>query len=165
MPRRGKGSRRQPARTPTGLPYGESQDSIRAQQVIPLPDNRSGGPGPPPQDIQVPPAGASAPAATPPAVGAAPTVGTQPAVPPEQLIAQALQAQGAAPVPLGAPTQRPSEPITAGLPFGPGPNQVPVSTPRRNLAAESLEAIAAATGDTELLQLAIRARQLGLGRQ
>ena len=27
--------------------------------------------------------------------------------------------------PLGAPTARPAEPITAGAPFGPGPNMIP----------------------------------------
>lgn len=68
---------------PTGLPYGEHQQLIAAQQAVPI--------GPPP------PAAPGAPA----------------------------QAPGAGPAPgfahVMAPTQNPDEPVTAGIPSGPGP--------------------------------------------
>lgn len=52
---------------------------------------------------------------------------------------------GADIVPLNAPTQRPNEPITAGLPMGPGPGP------------EALAPIAMAPGSREDLALRVRA--------
>lgn len=50
-----------------------------------------------------------------PAMRPAPQPGTQSAAP------APMVAPGAPDVALNAPTQRPDEPVTAGLPFGPGP--------------------------------------------
>lgn len=47
--------------------------------------------------------------------------------------------------PLGAPTQRPDEPITAGAPFGPGPNMFQAGIPmmtQTDQAVQELRAIA-----------------------
>lgn len=50
--------------------------------------------------------------------------------------AQAPAPQGSGVTPLFAPTERPNEPITAGAPFGPGPNPTPRRrTPGRTFAS------------------------------
>lgn len=87
----------QPTRVPTDLPYGQAGQIRQAQQVVPLPNNAttaqpSGG-GP-----QLPPA-----------------MGPN---------GQPLPAGNPLPANMDAfgPTDRPDEPMTAGMPFGPGPN-------------------------------------------
>jgi len=50
-----------------------------------------------------------------------------------------------APIPLSAPTQRPDEPITAGAPFGPGPNMYQAGIPavtESDLALQEIRQIA-----------------------
>ena len=86
----------QPVTVPTGLPYGEAGQLRTAQQAQPLPAT---GPGTTP----IP-----APAAAPPAY--------------QGSVVQS-DAQGFALPPgrLNAPSDRPNEPITAGLPIGAGP--------------------------------------------
>lgn len=83
----------QPAAAPSGLPYGQRQQLERAQNVIPLP----GGGGPAPQ---IPVGAGQAPAPVPTGAGG--------------------PAPGDATVPIGAPTLRPNEAVTTGLPMGPG---------------------------------------------
>lgn len=81
-----------PLNAPTGLPYGDHQKLIAAQQAVPM------APAPTP----------AAPAPGPPAAATSPAGGPGLPVP---------GAQG----PLLRPTERPNEPVTAGLPTGPGP--------------------------------------------
>jgi hypothetical protein len=84
-------------------------------------------------------------------------------VPFEQQVA-ALRA-GPAPnvVPLTAPTQRPGEPLTAGMATGPGPGpEVLGINPRPNRYADVLSSLAQAPGaDPAWGQLADAARRLG----
>lgn len=87
----------QPPAAPTGLPYGEHQDLIQAQQHAPLP---AAGPAVP------------SPAGGPPSPGGGggwdQTMAVAGAHPPPNL------------PPMGGPSQRPLEPTTHGLPSGPG---------------------------------------------
>jgi hypothetical protein len=78
-------------------------------------------------------------------------------------------AGGGAPAPRGPfdrPTERPGEPVTAGLPVGPGPGPEalgmapPITAGAGNLAAV-LGQLASASGDSNLAMLAQRARNLG----
>lgn len=81
------------------MPYGAHQAEIQAQQAVPL-------------------ANVPAPNVTPPAAPAAPA-----AMPPQGMPSN--------PVQLGdftRPTERPTEPITAGLPMGPGPGPEALSS-------------------------------------
>lgn len=76
----------------------------------------------------------------------------------------AAATEAAAPIDFGlgglfAETQRPEEPVTAGLPVGPGPG--PVDVPQSRLAM-TLDRVAEATGDPWVAQLAQRARNRGL---
>lgn len=65
-------------------------------------------------------------------------------------------------IPLSAPSQRPDEAITHGLPVGPGPGPevLGLGQPRGDLASV-LEQVAAAAGSSDLAFLAQRARNLG----
>lgn len=130
-----------PPTAATGMAYGEHQQLIQAQQQIPLP---GGGPAFPQQ--QPPPGGG------PPAPG--------------QGIAQAMQAAMQMRPPEGgllAPSSRPHEPVTTGLPIGDGagPEAIGASA---NPLADVLARIATSTGDQNLAALAERARALGGGR-
>lgn len=62
--------------------------------------------------------------------------------------------------PLNAPSQRPNEPITSGLPMGAGPGpEVLASSPRR-FGTTELSRLAAESGDPFLTALAMRARSM-----
>lgn len=64
--------------------------------------------------------------------------------------------------PLTAPTERPGEPVQAGLAMGPGPGPDIFSQPARaNAAADVLVALAQSSGNDEMLELANRIRQSG----
>ena len=106
MPRTGRGGSRQGTpgkaygnrsdltQAPSAAPgqeYGKAAAQLRAQTQIPLPKQST------------PASAGSAPAGPSPPAGAAPTV------PPGGL------------GPLDAPTQNPNQPLTAGMPSGPGP--------------------------------------------
>jgi hypothetical protein len=98
MPRKRK---QQPIAVPTGTSYGQGQALADAQRAIPLP---TGAPTVP-----------SGPART----GGAP----QPAGPRDPLAAAIAAASGMAPPVAGGltrPSDRPGEPVTAGLPIGAG---------------------------------------------
>lgn len=58
---------------------------------------------------------------------------------------------------LDAPTARPDEPLTAGLPFGPGPG--PISRRPESGAAALLRAMVAADPDPELFELLAEAER------
>jgi hypothetical protein len=86
---------RQPIQVASGQTYGMRAEQVAAQRAIPL---------------------AGATPVPPPAAGSPPDAGTRAgqvsAAPPGPLPGQL--------VPLDAPSQRPDEPVTAGLPVGPG---------------------------------------------
>lgn len=116
---------------PTGLPYGQAQQL--EQQAAALPVSR------------------------PTPVAPAQTVPTQ-SVSRETILAGMSQL----PVlpPLNAPSQRPYEPVTAGLPVGagPGPEAIAqIGTPTQS-TADLFASLAAATGDPALASAAQMAR-------
>lgn len=120
-----------PAMAPTGLPYGEHKQLVDMQQTVALP-------------------AAAGPPAAPSAADAAPS-------PP-------LPAPGG----LGAfdrPSERPTEPVTAGSAHGPGPGLEALNLGGPALGGQTmaalLEQVAAASGSTDLAQLAQKARSLG----
>jgi hypothetical protein len=79
------------------------------------------------------------------------------------LMALVAQMQGGG-VPLAAPSERPQEPVTAGLPFGPGAGPEAISSmfaQRRNQTADVLDQVAAWTGDPRMQEMAQRARMQG----
>lgn len=96
-----------PVRAATGQQYGKATEQMAAQRALPM--------GPPPGPAVAPPMAAGAGGATPPA----------PAGPlPGEL------------GPLDAPTSRPGEPVTAGVPVGPGPGTEVLGLPDENGAAD-----------------------------
>lgn len=160
MPRKGrpkpigpaKGNRTDlPAQAPTGGAYGSHAPLIAAQQAIPLP-----GPGAP---VGPPPQGGPPGAGPPMPGGSAPASGG-----PQELMAalQAAQNHAAPNVGLGGPTQRPDEPVTAGIPLGPGPGPEALGLPPQGAGsmADLLQRMADQTGVSTLASLAERARTL-----
>src|SRR5215831_3219302 len=81
----------QPVQVVSGQQYGQRQALANAQRTIPLPNNVATPPPAPPQPP--PPAAAPAPMPAPPGSAGA----------------------------FDRPTERPQEPVTTGLPLGPGP--------------------------------------------
>lgn len=147
MPRKGKGSKRQPtlsgapAQAPVGpvdSTYGEGERAIESQRRTPLP-NYSG-----------PPA-ASGPA------------GAGPSTPPQQGGLEAAMAAAAGMAPptnaLTSPTMRPGEPVTAGLRLGAGPGPEVLSSGDR--AVRTLRMLADVTADAGFAHLAELAAQRG----
>lgn len=61
--------------------------------------------------------------------------------------------------PLTAPTQRPHEPITAGVDVGPGPGSQVLASSPRNVGRSVLTELATETNDPFLTALAQRARR------
>ncbi len=109
-----------PVSAPTGLPYGDRAKLIAAQRAVPM--------------------GSAPPAAPSPAGGG----GSSP--PP------AAPSPGPAPgtLPFTGPTQRPAEPVTAGLPLGPGPGPEALTMNQANPNDPLMMAVAALDqlGDT-----------------
>lgn len=116
---------RQPVRAPTGMGYGERKQLVDQQRAAPLP-------------------------------------GSQPVVAPRQdpqqeRLGQGIEQARAMPfdeVPIGAPTQRPAEPLTAGVAVGPGPGPEALGFNKASRVASTFQAIADATGDSEVARLA-----------
>jgi hypothetical protein len=90
----------QPVRVAPGGTYGEGVASRRAQQVVPLPTAALPAPSP----------------ASGPALGAPAGPGAGPTFAPGDMNFE-------------GPTQRPNEPVTAGLPTGPGPGPEVLNLP------------------------------------
>lgn len=67
---------------------------------------------------------------------------------------------GVNPVPLFAPSARPDEPVTAGVPFGPGPGSAPVSNRPRKLS-DVLSQLANENPDSDAAAMLAVARRLG----
>lgn len=141
MPRRAK---TQAPAAPQDQAYGQRGEQIAAQNQLPLPDER-GPVGPPPA----------------PAAGGAPPLAPPP--PPDPLAAAMAMAPPPPDGQLTAPTERPWEPVTAGLPLGdgPGPESIPLlAAPQRQTPAARALAILAAANDNDpnLARLAEQAR-------
>jgi len=127
----------QTPQAPNGQAYGQKGDAIAAQQQIPLPQGQ---------------------APTMPAAqgAAAPQPGGQ--TQPVDLM-QAAQQFDPGITPLSAPSQRPGEPVQAGLAMGPGPGPDIFSAPARAAqAADVLVSLAQASGNDAFLELANRVR-------
>lgn len=117
----------QPADAPTGLPYGERQATIDSQRQLPMaaaPGLPTGGGAPPqaPQD-------------------------------PAQRLQMAVEAarRMRPPAPLTGPSQRPGEPLTAGMATGPGPGPEVLRTGDR--VARTLRLLAETTGEALFSEL------------
>jgi hypothetical protein len=94
------GARPLPNTTATGQPYGAAGEQRAAQGQIPM---------------------APTPISTGPAPAANPSAVPQPAPSPNDVLAQAQAHNGPGDIPpLDRPTERPNEPVTHGLPMGPG---------------------------------------------
>ncbi len=137
-----------------GQTYGMGVEQQRLAEAMPAPNTR------PPSGLPDPSGAAAAP---PPAM---PSAGEQVVPPsPDQVRAQQYQAalaaaqqmRGRAGI-LTNPTRRPQEPVTAGLPVGPGPGPEVLGVQRGNPTGIMLRQLAAATGDVYLRELADRAR-------
>ncbi|MGL4297491.1 MAG: hypothetical protein ACRCW4_00260 [Candidatus Neomicrothrix subdominans] len=127
-----------------GQPYGEAGDQLAAQRAIPLPNQGS---------TPTPSLGSGP---TSPAPGQ-PTPQGQP-----DLLALAAALEPG-PI-LTDPTQRPDEPVTAGLPVGPGAGPEAIASffqIKRNAAADQLEMLANFTGDPAMQRMAQLARMRG----
>lgn len=109
--------RTQGVKVPSGLPYGMGEQLAEAQRAIPLP-----GSGSTPRPSA--PSSAATPAATPPSTA------------PVDAMAAAIAAAAAMQPPQGRllrPSERPWEPVTTGLPIGPGAG--PEVLPRPTVAS------------------------------
>lgn len=125
----------QPPAAPTGMPYGEHGASIEAQRLMPV----AAGNAPPP-------------------AGPAPAGGGG-----DPMLAALQGALGMAPPSGGGlldPSQRPSEPVTHGLPSGPGGGPEVLAPTTGTPLHQSLLQIAQTTGDPSVYELAERARIL-----
>lgn len=129
----------QPPKAANNQAYGVKNEQLQAQKQIPLPQGQSPGAG----------------ASPPPAPGAG--GGVQPVD-----LVQAAKEYDPGIVPLTAPSQRPGEPVTAGLAQGPGPGPEIFSQPTKAMeAANVLDMLAQSLGDDSLLSIAQRIRQSG----
>lgn len=125
---------RQPTRTPTGGTYGSGVAAERAQRAAPLPQ-----------------------AQPPNAAGGQPVMAPNP----RDRFAEALQAAKDMPfedVPISARSERPMEPVTAGLPIGPGPGPEVLGRTGAPSVSDTLQRLADVTGDQEVAALAETAR-------
>jgi hypothetical protein len=137
MPRK-----RQPsAAPPPGLPYGEGKALANSNSDIASiappgsqPSAGSGGPAPVPQAAQPQPLG------LPDDLRLAGRAGPSPGTP------------------LGAPTEFPNEPLTAGLASGPGPGPEALYRQPNTSLASFYEGLADVTGDPFWAELALKAR-------
>lgn len=132
-----------PARVATNQTYGKAQQQLQAQRTVPM------APGPGiltrPGTVQASPA---------------PPSGTMPGVP--------SPAPGMAPGamgPLNRPTERPGEPVTAGINqgAGPGTEALPpgLMQGNANRLSDTLSSLARSSGSPALAQLAARAAAVG----
>ena len=165
--RTNSGAPGQPIAPVPGQQYGMGVEQQRLAEAMPAPAIQPAGPG----GGTAAGAGAAVGAAysePEPATGWAARVGSSAgavaAPSPDQVraeqyqaaIAAAQQMSGRAGI-LTNPTRRPQEPVTAGLPIGPGPGPEVLTFRRGNPTGNTLRQLAAATGDPYLRELADRA--------
>lgn len=138
----------QPAAAPTGMAYGAHNDAIAAQNALPLP--QAGSPG-------------TAPASGPPA-GPGPSSGSP--------FGATLDAATAMQPPdpsqmLSAPTALPDQPLTHGMPFGPGagPEALQAPDPRQTTLAILNSLGAAIDPQTKALRNTLAAQMQNEGAQ
>lgn len=135
----------QPITVPSGLKYGENQMLAQAQAAVPLGGGNGALPPAPPQGATAAPQG-------PPPQGP----GMPQAMPPDA--AEAARQYQMPQLGLMAPTARPGEHVTAGLPGTPGaPSQLAVSN---NGIGAMLARMATMANSPALSQLAARANAL-----
>lgn len=157
MPR----ARKQPVQTAAGQAYGVAGEQKAAMSQVPLANNSftpaASGAVPPPAGSPAPPAAAGAPAPTPGAPA------------PVDPMEQAVQAALAMTPPSGSvfgETARPDEPLTHGLPSGPGGGSEVLGLPRANKptpTADAFEALARNNANNPVLaRLAAEARMRGV---
>lgn len=142
-----------PVKPVTGTGYGQGVKQSGLQRQMPAPQAAQvprGGPA------QATPAMSQPQTRRPLPEAAAQGEAGAPAARPDLMqIAQQLRGQAGV---LGAPSARPSEPVTAGLPTGPGPGPQALAQPYGSPIADVLRRVARATGDTYLEQLISRSR-------
>lgn len=153
--------------TPPGLPYGEAGRLQAGMAQVPVP--RQGPlPLPPPAPTAAGPGG---PSGAPPALAQGPAPGVPAGSnPPASGLAQILAAAGSMAPPSGpglsAPTARPDEPVTTGLPIGPGAGPEALAANgqmnRPSPLAMILNTTAQTTGSSVLANLAAAAAAQGL---
>ncbi len=153
MPRKARttmsGEKAQAVSPVAGQMYGAGVEQAALQRAMPAPQARSA-PSP------------ATPNAVPPTAAAGPN---EPVAPPgpspddqyRQALAAAQQMQGG-PGLLGQPTNRPTEPVTAGLPRGPGPGPEALMLRQGSEAGQALRDLQRATQDSYLADLLMRAR-------
>lgn len=139
MPRKAKtlsGATAQPVGPVAGQMYGAGVDQMQLQEQLPAPNSRADG------RISVPVAPAQGPQGAP--------------VDPHQA---ALTAAQAMPVGAGllARSDRPGEPVTTGLPFGPGAGPEVLALRQGNPTGNLMRELAQKTGDPYFAELAMRA--------
>lgn len=143
----------QPPQAPNAQAYGMRGDQMAAQRAMPLPQS-----APPPlsRDIPTGPPPGPPPQMGQPAPPAAPPMAAEPQINPEDPTLLALAQQFDPGItPLGAPTDRPNEPVTTGLSTGPGPGPEIFKNPSRNQrAAEVLRMLSFSSGNESYASLA-----------
>ena len=118
---------RQVPQAPNAQAYGQKGDQLAAQAAMPLPQTNA---APMPRGMP-----------------------TERAISPDAVAA--AQAFDPGITPLGSPTSRPNEPITAGLSVGPGPGPEIFAQPgRAKRLAETLTMFARVSGDDAFLEMA-----------
>jgi hypothetical protein len=122
----------QAPQAPNAQAYGQRGDQMSAQQAMPLPKV--------PNDVPNPERGPQG-----------PDMGS--------LIQMAQQFDPQI-TPLSAPSMRPGEPLTQGLPMGPGagPEVLAPTTTQRERVAQLLHSMALSTGDPSLTDLSLQIR-------
>lgn len=119
--------------------YGQKTEQLQAQAQMPIPQAQT--------DVPRPPAGVAAQQQRPDINDA--------------ILSMAKEYDPGI-TPLGAPSQRGGEPVTAGLSLGAGPGPEIFSQPTRALrAADGLEMLSQYSGDDAFRQLADRIRMRG----
>ena len=131
-----------------GQRYGEAKEQSDLQRSMPSPNVRADlaaeQPRPQPMVAPQPTAGGAG----------APNPLQQPASPADLgAIAQAMRGQVGL---FNRPTARPQEPVTAGLPVGPGPGPEALQMRRGSPVGEIMREVARASGDPFLAELAAR---------
>lgn len=145
------GAPAQPTAPVPGQTYGMGVEQQQLAEAMPAPNVQPSAPDASPASMAVPPPSAGAPTAGPP-----PNPAQARAEQYQAALAAAQQLQGKAGM-LRVPSQRPNEPVTAGLTIGPGPGPEALGMPRGNPTGNTLRKLAAATGDSYLRELAERA--------